>query len=230
MGSCLSTDTNTNNNVDTAASSKPKAADASTPVKSIAIDAASITPEQTLVTHQSSQSSPHRHHGHSHDDTEGMSDTSEEKLRVHPKPPVEQAPPSASTSTAPSTSTSTSAAEVKATHTSERISLARVRSGYSSGGSSGDNLEPAISPDKPLDMHLSEWRVELSAEGNLPKSVVRIEVRSTWMDVEVEVYYLYIRSFVERTESSLTYLIRDVCVCVAGRLILEGRSKKYTTG
>jgi hypothetical protein len=92
-----------------------------------------------------------------------MSDTSEEQLRVHPKSPVEQA----------------SSTAVQVTRTSERAPLTRVRSGYSSGGSSGENLEPTPLRDKSFDMHLSEWRVELSAEGNLPKSVVRIEVRST---------------------------------------------------
>lgn len=170
MGSCLSTNT-----IHIPESTEPKVVDASTPVKSITSNTASITQEvqQASVpksthshptSHQQTRS-PHRQHGH--DDTEGMSDTSEEQLRVHPKSPVEQAPNSSA---------------VKVTRTSERIPLARVRSGYSSGGSSGENLEPStLSRDKSFDTHLSEWRVELSAEGNLPKSVVRIEVRSTCM-------------------------------------------------
>jgi hypothetical protein len=92
-----------------------------------------------------------------------MSDTSEEQLRVHPKPHVEPAP----------------STDAKVTRASKRIPLARVRSGYSSGGSSGENLEPAPSRDKSFDNYLSELRVELSAGGNLAKSVVRIEVRNT---------------------------------------------------
>jgi hypothetical protein len=200
MGSCLS-----KNNIDTTESAKPRAVEASTPVKSVTSNIASITQVQASVpksnSHPSHPSSSHRHHGHG--DTEGMSDTSEEQLRMHPKPPVQQAPSTA----------------VKVTRTSERIPLARVRSGYSSGGSSGENLEPTLSRDKSFDTLLSEWRVELSAEGNLPKSVVRIEVRSTLM------WYMLCSS--KGLKSHLARPLIDDSYC---RLILEGRSKKYMTG
>jgi hypothetical protein len=64
--------------------------------------------------------------------------------------------------------------EAQSSPSVRRASFTRVKPGYSSGGSSGDTID--TEEHNFVDSYLNSWKSELSSDGDLSKSVVRIEV------------------------------------------------------